>query len=99
MIFQTEVLYWDRKNTFRLEITIVSECCAFYCLRRSIPCFRSLRSLNSDAWQIVKLALSLLTTGEQRCDLNVLLLPITNHSDAISKAADRSYFAKLLKTD
>ena len=48
------------------------------------------------------IGLSQLTTGEPRCDLNVLLLPIkvnSNHSDAISKAADRSHFAKLLKTD
>ena len=48
------------------------------------------------------LALSLLTTGEPRYDVNVLLLPIkvnSNHSDAISKAADRSHFAKLSKTD
>ena len=48
------------------------------------------------------LALSQLTTGEQRCDVNVLLLPIkmnSNHAVAISKAAGRSHFVKLLKTD
>ena len=85
-----------------LEITIVSECCALYCLHRSIPWFRSLHSFSCDARQIGILALSQLTIGEQRCDVNVLLLPLKvnpNHSDAISKAADRSHFANLLKTD
>ena len=48
------------------------------------------------------LALSQLTTGELRCDVNILLLPInvnSNHSDALSKAADRGHFPKFLKTD
>ena len=44
----------------------------------------------------------ILTTGEPRGDVNVLLLPIkvnSNHCDAISKVADQSHFAKLLQTD
>ena len=93
---------YSAKIMRKLETMIVSECCALYCLQRSIPRFRSLHLLNCDAWQVCILALSKLTTEEQRRHVHVRLLPIKvnpNHSDTISKTPDQTHFAKLLKTD